>query len=105
MFLRLAAAMGLIIAGMTAQAAPKSKPATALVFTNTRQEPATAVTVSAGDKTVSLAKPLAPKGTATLRLPKMSDCMVSVAATFADESVVELDDFDTCKDNTVRFTD
>jgi hypothetical protein len=105
MFIRFVAAVGLIVASTTVQAAPKPKPATALLITNARQEPATTVTVSAGDQTVRLAKPLASKAKATLRLPKLSDCMVSVAATFADDSVVELDDFDTCKDKNVRFTD
>jgi hypothetical protein len=105
MLLRLVAAASLVIAAAAAQAAPKPKPATALLITNGRMEPATSVTVSAGEKTVSLAKPLAAKAKATLRLPKMSDCIVSVAATFADDTVVEMDDFDTCKDKTVRFTD
>jgi hypothetical protein len=105
MFLRFAAAAGLIAASFTVQAAPKPKPATALLISNARQEPATTVTVSAGDQIVRLPKPLPSKAKATLRLPKLSDCMVSVAATFADDSVVELDEFDTCKDKTVRFTD
>jgi len=105
MLIRFLAAAGVIVAATSAQAAPKPKPATALLITNARQEAATRVTVSAGDKTVSLSKPLAPKAKTTLKLPKMSDCVVSVAATFEDDSVVELDDFDTCKDKNVRFTD
>ena len=31
--------------------------------------------------------------------------MVSVAAAFEDDFTVELDEFDVCKDKTVRFTD
>jgi hypothetical protein len=105
MMLRFLACAGLIVAGAAAHAATKPKPATALQITNGRDETATTVTISAGDRIVKLARPLAANGKTTLRLPKFTGCNVSVAATFADESVVELDDFDICKDHTIRFTE
>jgi hypothetical protein len=106
MILRLIAVGGLMVAAVAAQAAPaKPKPAAALLITNARAVPATEVTIEAGDQSVKLAKPLAAKAKASLKLPKMSGCMVAVAATFADDSVVEFDEFDVCKEKTVRFTD
>ncbi|HEY8382651.1 MAG TPA: hypothetical protein VIL09_10940 [Microvirga sp.] len=106
MIARLLATTGLILLAGTALAAPaKPKPATALQITNARDVPATAVEIGVGETSVKLAKPLAPKGRTNLKLPKMNGCLVSVAAVFADESVVELDEFDVCKEKTVRFTD
>src|SRR3954464_15663379 len=42
----------------------------------------TEVAITAGDKTATLSKPLAPKGRTAVKLPKMKGCSVSVAATF-----------------------
>ena len=100
---RLAAAGWFLAAGV-AVAAPAThpKPAAAVAVTNARAVPATAVSIGAGTKTVSISKPLAPNATATLKLPKMTGCRVTVAASFADESVVE-EQIDVCKERTVRF--
>jgi hypothetical protein len=103
--MRIYAAAGLAIVGTGALAAPALKPASALSVSNARAVPALEVVIGAGEKTVALSKPLAPNAKATLKLPKLSGCTVSVSATFADESVVELDDFDVCKEKTIRFTD
>jgi hypothetical protein len=105
MMLRITVCTGLVIMAAVAHAAPKQRPATALVITNARAEAATTVAVSAGDQTVALQRPLAPKASATLKLPRMAGCSVAVAATFADESVVDLEDFDVCKEKSIRFTD
>jgi hypothetical protein len=103
--MRFYAAAGLAIIATGAVAAPAAKPAGALSITNARAVPAVEVVIGAGEKTVGLPKPLAPNAKATLKLPKVTGCTVSVSATFADESVVELDDFDVCKEKTIRFTD
>ena len=103
--MRFYAAAGFAIVATGALAAPASKPASALSITNARAVPAVEVVIGAGEKTVGLPKPLASKAKTTLKLPKMTGCTVSVSATFEDESVVELDDFDVCKENTIRFTD
>ena len=103
--MRFYAAAGLAIVATGAFAAPTLKPASALSITNARAVSAIEVVVGAGDKTVGLSKPLAPKAKTTLKLPKMTGCTVSVSATFEDESVVEMDDFDVCQEKTIRFTD
>jgi hypothetical protein len=106
MIFRAFAATGLVLVASVAVAAPaKPRPASALTITNARAVPAIEVAIGAGDQTVKLSRPLAPKAKTTLKLPKMTGCMVAVAATFADESVAELDEFDVCKESTVRFTD
>src|SRR5262245_27123186 len=95
----------LVLAAASASAQPKPKPATSLQITNARPVAATTVEVSAGEETVRLSKPLASKASATLRLPKMTGCMVSVSAEFEDESIVELGEVDVCKEKSVRFVD
>ena len=60
--------------------------------------------VRAGEQSARLAKPLAPQSKATLRLPKLKGCLVSVAATFEDEGRAEIPEHDVCKDRTIRFT-
>jgi hypothetical protein len=92
-----------------AQPAPaKPRPAKAapsVILINNSSHKATEVVVSAGDVTAKLSKPLAPKGKATLRLPKLKGCEVVVTATFEGEGQVNAGEFDICKDKTVRFTD
>jgi hypothetical protein len=96
----------LLLTATAALAAPtKPNPASIVHITNTRDITVTDISVDAGGQTVRLAKPLAPKGKTTLKLPKMSGCIVAVAATFEDESTAELPELDICKDKTVRFTD
>jgi hypothetical protein len=106
MLLRVIVATGLVLAASNAIAiTAKPKPASALVITNAREVPATDIAIGANGQTVRVTKPLASKAKTTLKLPKMPGCMVVVAANFADESTVQMDEFDVCKDSTVRFTD
>ena len=67
--------------------------------------PATTITVTAEAKPVSHAGPLAPNAKATLKLPKMKGCLVTVTATFEGESVSDGGDIDVCKVKLVRLTD
>jgi hypothetical protein len=106
MMFRAIVTTGLLLAAGHAIAAPeKPKPASALVITNAREVPATDIAIGANGQTVRVAKPLAPQAKTTLKLPKMPGCVVAIAANFADESSVQMDEFDVCKDRTVRFTD
>ncbi|WP_201836219.1 hypothetical protein [Microvirga zambiensis] len=106
MIIRIITATSLLFAATGAIAAPaKPNHATTVVITNSREVPATAVSVGVDGQTVRLATPLPPKAKTTLKLPKMTGCMVAVAATFDDESTAELPDLDVCKDRNVRFTD
>jgi len=106
MIVRILTASSLLLAAPAAIAAPtKPKPVSAVVITNAREVPATEVAIGADGQTVRLAKPLAPKAQATLRLPKMGGCMVVVEAVFQDEATSELSELDVCKDRTIRFTD
>jgi hypothetical protein len=103
---RIVIATGLLLAASHAIAAPeRPKPASALVITNARQVSATDIAIGANGQTVRVSKPLASQSRTTLKLPKMPGCVVAIAANFADESSVEMDEFDICKDSTVRFTD
>jgi hypothetical protein len=89
----------------SAFAQPKNRPPAALTVTNGTDQTATEVVVAAGDQSVKLAKPLAPKAKATLRLPaKMKGCIVSVSASFEDEGQAEIAEHNVCKDRSVRFT-
>jgi hypothetical protein len=65
----------------------------------------TEVAIGVGEKSVRLPKPLASKARATLKLPKMSGCMVAVAVNFETGSTADLGEIDVCKDNAIRFTD
>ncbi len=106
MTIRIITAAGLLLSATAAMAAPtKTNPASTVVITNAREVAATDISVDVDGQTVRLAKPLAPKAKATLKLPKMSGCVVAVAAAFEDESTAELPELDVCKDKTVRFTD
>ena len=106
MIFRIATAASLLLAATGAIAAPaKPKTVSSVVITNAREVPATDVAIGVNGQTVRLAKPLTSKAKTTLKLPKMTGCMVAVAATFEDESLVELPELDVCKDSTVRFTD
>ena len=89
----------------TGAAAQSGKPASSLIITNARTVPAADVTVRVGQGAVTLKRPLAPGTKATLKLPKMSGCTVSIFALFEDEGVAEMEEFDTCRERTVRFTD
>jgi hypothetical protein len=54
---------------------------------------------------VSRAGPLAPKAKATLKLPEMKGCVVTIAATFEGGSAADGRAVDVCKVKLVRLTD
>ena len=84
---------------------PKTQAATAVTIVNGSELSAKTITVLSYAKAVSQAGPLAPKAKATLRLPKMSGCLVTVAATFEGGSVSDGRTIDLCKVKLVRLTD
>ena len=91
-------------------AAPKSKPKQkgppgAVTVVNASTKAVTEVAITAGDKTASLAKPLAPKARSAVKLPKMKGCTVSVAASFEGGGRSDADAFNVCQEKLIRFTD
>src|SRR4051812_11476196 len=91
-------------------AAPKQKPKrkgppSSVTVINATANTATGIVITAGDKTTKLSKPLAPKARATVKLPKMKGCTVSVAATFEGGGKSDAETFDVCKEKSIRFTD
>ena len=89
-----------------AKRAAAPKPASAVTVTNASTHTATRVVITGEDeKTATLSKPLAPKAKAVVKLPKLKGCMVAVQATFESEGLVDVGEFDVCKDKTIRFTD
>ena len=93
-------------------AAPKQKqkpkrkgPPSSVTVINATASTVTGIVITAGDKTTKLSKPLAPKGRATVRLPKLQGCTVSVAATFEGGGKSDAETFDVCKEKSIRFTD
>ena len=90
----------------TAPKKPKQKgPPGAVTVVNASAKTVTEVAITAGDKTATLSKPLAPKGRTAVKLPKLKGCTVSVAATFDGGSKSGADAFDVCKEKLIRFTD
>ena len=82
------------------------RPAQVVTLTNASAQTATEIVITGDDdKSAKLAKPLAAKAKASLKLPKLKGCMVHVAAVFEGEGQVDLGDFDVCKKKTIRFTD
>ena len=57
------------------------------------------------DAISSTSKTVGPKARATLKLPKLQGCTVSVTASFEGGGQVDVGEFDICKDKTIRFTD
>jgi hypothetical protein len=91
-----------------AAAKPKPKrkgPPSSVTVINATANTATDLVITAGEKTTKLSKPLAPKGRATVRLPKMQGCTVSVAATFEGGGKSDAETFDVCKEKSICFTD
>ena len=91
-------------------AAPKAKPKQkgppgTITVVNASTKAVTEVAITAGDKTASLSKPLAPKARAAVKLPKMKGCTVSVAATFEGGGRSDADAFNVCQEKLIRFTD
>jgi hypothetical protein len=85
---------------------PKApRPAQLVTLTNATRQTAREVVIMAEDQTARLTKPLAPKARASLKMPKIKGCMVSVAAVFEGEGQVDVGDFDICKERTIRFTE
>lgn len=72
---------------------------------NATANTATEIVITTGDKTTKLSKPLAPKARATVRLPKMKGCTVSVEATFEGGGKSDAETFDVCKERSIRFTE
>jgi hypothetical protein len=94
------------------EAAPAAKPkkrgptpASTVVVTNASKNIATEVTITGEGKDARLTKPLKPMAKASVKLPKLKGCIVTVAATFEGEGHVEAGEFDVCKDKSIRFTD
>jgi hypothetical protein len=91
-------------------AAPKTKPAQkgppgAVTVVNASAKTVIGLVIKADEGTATLSKPLAPKGRTAVKLPKLKDCTVSVAATFDGGSKSDADAFDVCKEKLIRFTD
>jgi hypothetical protein len=63
------------------------------------------VTITAEGKDAKLTKPLKPKAKASVKLPKLKGCIVTVAATFEGQGQADAGEFDVCKDKNIRFTD
>jgi len=83
----------------------KSRAVTALTVVNGSEVPATTITITEETKIVSHAGPLAPKDQATLKLPRMTGCLVAVEATFEGGSRSDGKTIDVCKVKLVRLTD
>ena len=105
MFFRILAATSLLFTAAVPLLPQRTKACLGTVITNAREVRAIDVAVGANGQTVRLTRPLGPNAKATLKLPKMSGCMVAIAANFEDETAAELGEFDTCQDSTVRLTD
>ena len=91
-------------------AAPKPKPKQkgppgAVTVVNASTKAVTEVAITAGDKTASLSKPLAPKARTAVKLPRMKGCTVSVAATFEGGGRSDADGFNVCQEKLIRFTE
>ena len=85
---------------------PKQKgPPGTITVVNASTKAVTEVAITAGDKTASLSKPLAPKARTAVKLPKMKGCTVSVAATFEGGGKSDADAFNVCREKLIRFTD
>jgi hypothetical protein len=89
---------------------PKPKPAgptpaQALTVVNASPNTALDVIVTADEQTARLGKPLAPKAQASLKLPKLKGCTVSVMAMFQGGGQAEIGELDVCKEKSIRFTE
>ena len=83
----------------------KSRAVAALTVVNGSEVPATTITITEEAKIVSHAGPLAPKAQTTLKLPRMTGCLVTVEATFEGGSGSDGRAIDVCKVKLVRLTD
>lgn len=80
-------------------------PARSLVISNASKNVLNELEVSGGGKSAKLAKPIAPGMDATLKLPVLKDCTVTVVATFEGVGEADSSSYDICKDKGIRFTD
>jgi hypothetical protein len=97
---------GAAAASVAKARAKTPRPAQVVTLTNASAQTATEVVITGDDdQSAKLAKPLAAKAKASLKLPKLKGCMVHVAAVFDGEGQVDIGDFDVCKEKTIRFTD
>ncbi len=76
-----------------------------MTVVNASAKTVTEVAITAGAKTATLAKPLAPKARTAVKLPKLKGCTVSVAASFEGGGKSDADAFNVCKEKLIRFTD
>src|SRR4051794_38475095 len=88
-------------ADVTAAAAKKNGPPGALSIVNASAEALNGLVITAGDKTATLSKPLAPKKRIVIKLPKMNGCAVSVVATFEGGNRSGADALDICKEKLI----
>ena len=89
---------------------PKPKPtgptpAQALTVVNASGSTALDVIIEGENQSARLGKPLAPKAQASLKLPKLKGCTVSVVGMFQGGGKVEVEEFDVCKETSIRFTE
>ena len=83
-----------------------AKPADSVTVTNASANTALQIVITGDDdKTATVSKPLAAKAKTVVKLPKLKGCTVAVQATFEKEGLVEVGEFDVCKEKTIRFTD
>jgi len=89
----------------TATKSPKPRAVVAVTVVNGSEIPVTTITIAGEAQIVSHTEPLAPKAQATLKLPKMRGCLVTVAATFEGGSMSSDRAIDVCRVKLVRLTD
>ena len=80
-------------------------PAQALTVVNASPSTALDVIIEGESQSARLGKSLAPKAQATLKLPKLKGCTVSVVAMFQGGGKAEVEEFDVCKETSIRFTE
>ena len=88
-----------------ARAKPRGPvPARALNITNDSGNAVTGLEVSGDGKSAKLGKELATGKTATLKLPALKSCTVSISVTFQGGAAPDSHEQDICKDRKVRLT-
>ncbi len=80
-------------------------PARSLVISNASKNVLTDLEVSGSGKSAKITKPIAPDMKATLKLPALKDCTVTVVATFEGVGEADSSSYDICKEKGIRFTD
>lgn len=80
-------------------------PARSLVISNDSKNVLTEIEVSGGGKSAKLGKPIAPDTKATLKLPALKECTVTVVASFENVGQADESSYDICKEKGIRFTD